>query len=133
MKVLNDIIVDKNYTFSYRDKYNTQCQCAECTLFRSHFSITYPQVASFLTNLGVDIYYPIEIMDMGINDKILKREYITYYAVKGCLPTPKMSRTVDNVMITMRNHEIAKEAYANTGMETPFFIVELSNLYLEDI
>ena len=64
-----------------------------------------------------------------INDKTLKREYITYYAVKGYLPTPKMSRTIENVMITMRNHEIAKEAYANTGIETPFFIVELCKGY----
>jgi len=61
----SDIIFDKKYTNSYRDKYNEQCQCRECTLFRSEFLKSYPAIVSFLSDFRVNVNYPLEIMDDG--------------------------------------------------------------------
>jgi len=129
---MNDIVVDKEYTSTYRDKYNEQCDCQQCVLFRNQFSNKYQEVINFLSQYGVDVDFPLEIMDIGIDYKTLKRGYIVYYAVKGQLPKEKMSTNIGSVDITMRNDIIADEAYANTGMQAPFFIIELSNLAFAD-
>lgn len=129
---MNDIVFDKEYTYAYRDIYNEQCDCQQCVLFRNQFPNKYQEVIKFLSQYGVNVDFPLEIMDIGIDDKTLKRGYIVYYAVKGQLPKEKMSTNIGNVGITMRNDIVADEAYANTGMQAPFFIIELSNIALYD-
>lgn len=129
---MNDIVFDKEYTFSYRDKYNEQCDCQQCVLFRNQFSNKYQEIIKFLSQYGINVDFPLEIIDIGIDDKTLKRGYIVYYAVKGQLPKEKMNTNIGNVDITMRNDIVANEAYANTDMQTPFFIIELSNIVLDD-
>ncbi|MFI3214363.1 MAG: hypothetical protein R3Y24_13625 [Eubacteriales bacterium] len=129
---MNDIVFDKEYTYSYRDKYNEQCDCEQCILYRSLFPNEYKEVATFLSQYGVNIDFPLEILDNGIDDKTLKRNYIAYYAVKGQLPKDKMNMIISDVDITMRNAAVAKESYSNTGMKTPYFVIELSNILLPD-
>lgn len=128
----SDIIFDKKYTNSYRDKYNEQCQCRECTLFRSEFIKNYPVIVSFLSDFGVNVNYPLEIMDDGIDDGNLKRRYCVYYSVKGELPCDKIEDNIEGVRITLRNWNIANEAYSNTGMDIPFFIIELTDIFIND-
>lgn len=129
---INDLKLDKAYTNSYRDKYNTQCSCEQCQLFREGFEADYPSVAKFLLQFSIDLQFPIEIIDCGIDDQTLKRQYTVFYAVKGCLPQEKMSINIDDVNVIMRADETADESYSNTSMEKPFFIIELNNILLCD-
>jgi hypothetical protein len=129
---INSLKLDKAYTNGYRDKYNTQCSCEQCQLFRESFEADYPCAAKFLLQFGIDIQFPIEIMDCGIDDQTLKRGYTVYYAVKGCLPKEKMVTNIDGIDAIMRSNEIADESYANTNMDKPFFIIELNNIFLCD-
>ena len=129
---MNDIVFDKEYTSTYRDKYNKLCDCEYCNLFISKFPNKYPDVVDFLSYFGISLDAPLEIMSLGISDTFLQHEYIAYYAVKGYLPVPKLSKSIGDISITMRNDTIAKEAYANTDMPTPFFIIEISDIFLID-
>ena len=128
----SDIVFDKEYTNSYRDKYNEQCQCRECTLFRSQFSNNYPGAASFLSDFGVNVDYPLEIMDNGIDDGDWKRRYYVYYCMKGELPCDKIEDNIGGIPVTLRNWNIANEAYANTSMAKPYFIIELGEISIND-
>ncbi len=130
--IKSGIIFDKKYTYSYRDKYNEQCKCRKCTLFRSQFSKNYPTAVSFLSEFGVDVDYPLEIMDNGIDDRDLKRRYYVYYCVKGELPCNKIEGNIEDIPVTLRNWNIAGEAYANTGMDKPYFIIELGEITIND-
>lgn len=127
-----DIIVDIESTKKYRDKYNEQCHCEQCENFRLNFDTYYPEIVRFLQQFGINTYYPLEIMDLGFNEKISKREYIVYYSVKGELPIDKIKLTINNANIVLRNWNIAHEAYANTGMDKPYFIIEIDNIFLKD-
>lgn len=129
---INSLKLDKAYTNGYRDKYNTQCPCEQCQLFHESFEADYPYAAKFLLQFGIDIQFPIEIMDCGRDDQTLKRGYTVYYAVKGSLPQEKMVTNIDGIDAIMRSNEIADESYANTSMDKPFFIIELSNILLCD-
>lgn len=129
---INSLKLDKAYTNSYKDKHNTQCSCEQCQLFRESFETDYPCTAKFLLQFGIDIQFPIEIMDCGIDAQTLKRRYTVYYAVKGCLPQEKIAINIDDVNVIMRDDEISDEGYANTSMEKPFFIIELNNILLCD-
>lgn len=129
---IENIIFDKDYTNKYRDKYNAPCDCDECRLFRSEFTMHYPQVVEFLQGFGIDTGFPLEIMDNGINDNLLKREYTAYYAVKGELPSLRIDMEINDVAITMRNHIVANESYANTDIPSPFFIIELCDIFIPD-
>ncbi|ONI37570.1 hypothetical protein AN639_08010 [Candidatus Epulonipiscium fishelsonii] len=116
--------INKEYTYYYRDLYNEQCECPSCIKFRNNFKNKYPKVADYLEGLGIDIQFPIEIMDLSMD------EFIVYYAVKGKLKEPKLILHIEEVELTMRDHETASEAYANTGMKKPFFIIEVSNIFI---
>lgn len=126
----SEIILDKKYTSSYRDQYNAQCQCRECILFRNQFSENYSAVTSFLSDFGINMDYPLEIMEDGMDDDSLKRRYRVYYCVKGELPCDKIEDTIEDIHITLRNWNIANEAYANTGIEKPYFIIELMDIFI---
>lgn len=128
-----DIIYDYDATNNYRDMYNEQCQCNECKNFRLKFSTCYPEIISFLKEYGIDVNYPLEIMDLGFNDEKIKREYSVFYSVKGKLPIDKIQVLVSNVRIVLRNWNISNESYSNTGMQKPYFIIEVLDLFIEDI
>ncbi len=127
-----EIICDNETTNKYHDIYNEPCQCSECILFRKLFNIKYPEICKLLNDFGININFPLEIMDSGINENTFLREYTVYYSVKGELPVSKIESKINNVSITLRNWEIANEAYGNTGMEKPYFIIEIDNISLKD-
>lgn len=127
-----DVICDIEATQKYRDKYNKQCLCDECKNFRLNFSAHYPEVITFLNQFGADFDYPLEIMDNGFENEKCKRGYSVYYSVKGKIPQDRIELTIDEINIVLRNWNIAYEAYANTGMKKPFFIIEISNIFLKD-
>ncbi len=130
--VISDIDFDKEATSFYRDKYNDQCRCRECILFRNKFSKNYPMIDTFLSDLGINIHYPLEIMDNGISSVNLKRNYSVYYSVKGMLPYDKIEDTIQGVSVILRNWNIANESYSNTGMIPPYFIIELTDIFISD-
>lgn len=67
-----DIIYDFNATNKYRDKFNDQCQCNECNNFRLKFGTYYQEIILFLKQFGIDVNYPLEIIDCGFN--IVKKQ-----------------------------------------------------------
>lgn len=127
-----DIVYDYNVTNNYRDKYNDQCQCHECKNFRLGFSNHYPEIILFLKAFGIDVNYPLEIMDFGFIEEERKREYSVYYSVKGELTADKIQVIIGNGEIVLRNWNISNESYSNTGMQKPYFIIEVSDLFIED-
>ena len=128
-----EIECDVDTTQAYHDKYNEQCECDECTHFRRHFNSTYPITAKMLMKFGINIMYPLEIMDFGFTTKESMREYCVYFSVKGNLPVDKIESNLGELPITLRNWNIANEAYGNTGMDVPYFIIEVSNIFLKDV
>lgn len=128
-----EIKCDEITTRMYRDKYNEQCMCYECVHFRKHFGKVYPEVVQLLSQFGINEMLPLEIMNLGFETKGDMREYCIYYVVKGELPTDKIQTHIGQVELTLRNWNIANEAYANTGMEKPYFIIEVSHIFLKDI
>lgn len=123
---------DVNVTQAYRDKYNEPCICDECTLFREYFKSSYPTVTKQLEQFGIDVLRPLEIIDLGFNTRTSLREYMVYFSVKGQLPIDKIESKLEQLTIVLRNCTIADEAYDNTGMERPYFIVEVKSIFLKD-
>lgn len=124
------IDVDFDATANYRDMYNNQCSCANCRNYDAAFENNYPGLAIFLAAFGVDVHFPIEVMDFFFNAEKQKREYFAYYSVKGALPVDRIETVRDTADVMFRNWNVAKERYSNTGMETPYFIIEISNIFL---
>lgn len=129
-KKVDGIIVDKADTNAYRDVYTEQCECVACEIYRMEFEDQYFEVVSFLQEFGVNIYYPLSTMDVSDDEKEYMHEYIAYYCVRGELPTDKIEMKIGNINVTMRNWNIADEAYANTGMLAPYFIIELDGIII---
>lgn len=127
-----NIECDEDATWSYHDQYNEPCMCRECLHFRKYFPVVYPEVIKTLEQFGLDIRFPLEIMDLGFETNIGKRVYGVYFSVQGRMPVDKIEVIVDDVTLTLRNSAIATEAYANTGMKEPYFIIEVSHILLED-
>lgn len=125
-----DIDVDFNSTAKYRDMYNNQCTCANCLNYYRAFENNYPELAKFLSTFGIDIHFPLDVMDFFFNEEKQKRQYCAYYSVKGTLPVERIEIIRDNADIVFRNWNIANEKYYNTGMEIPYFIIEISNIFL---
>jgi len=128
-----DILCDFEDTKKYRDKYNEKCHCDECKNFRLNFNYCYPEVVAFLKECGINIDFPLEIMDLGFNVENSKRAYCVYYSVKGELPIDKIQLTIGEINIVLRNWNVAEESYSNTGMENPYFIIEVLDLFIKDI
>lgn len=80
----------------------------------------------------MNVDYPLEIMDDGFDDVNLKRRYSAYYCVKGELSCDKIEDNIEGIHITLRNWSIADEAYSNTGMKSPYFTIELSEVFISD-
>lgn len=128
-----EIECDVNATHSYYDKYNEPCMCSECTHFRKYFSTAYPNVINLLSQFGINVMFPIEIMDLGFTTRESMREYWVYFSAKGQLPIDKIESKLGEVPIILRNWNIADEAYCNTAMEKPYFIIEVQNIRLKDV
>lgn len=126
---VDNIIIDKEFTNNYRDLYNAQCDCDDCQIFRDKFSKAYPEVSTYLAKLGINLMYPIEIMCFYTDEKCSKRSYLVYYAVKGNLPSDKITIKINNCDIVLRDEKIANEGYANTAMPSPYFIVEVGVMH----
>ena len=126
-----DITCDVQATRKYRDRYNQQCECDQCKHFRLNFHKHYPESVKLLNQFGIDILYPLEIMDLGFQNG--KREYSVFYSVKGELPEDKIELKNCELTFIFRNWKIASESYANTGMQKPYFIIEVSNIFLSDL
>ena len=84
--------VDIEATKSYLDIYNEHCQCMYCKNYLKTFESTYPKAAKALQQLGINIDYPLEIIDFCWNENEDKRIYESYYSVKGELFEDKTDR-----------------------------------------
>lgn len=51
---------------------------------------------------------------------------------KSHYPKDKIEMTISGTIIVLRNWNIADETYSNTGMEKPFFIFEILNIFVKD-
>lgn len=129
---LDKILIDKEFTNVYRDIYNAQCNCDDCQLFRDKFTRDFPEVSDYLRKFGINPMYPLEIMCFCSDEKCSKRSYLVYYAVKGKLSSDKIIMKINNCDIVLRDEKIANEAYANTAMPSPYFIIEVGEIYFNN-
>jgi len=122
------LLIDRDATFQYHDMFNERCGCSYCRNFFTGFAIHYPKTVQLLKSFGIDIEYPLEIMEFGyVRDKI-NLLYSAHYAVKGMLPPEKVEFIRDGATIICNSR--ANAVYSNTAMSDPCFIVEIQNLYL---
>lgn len=112
--------VDIEATKSYLDIYNEHCQCMYCKNYLKTFESTYPKAAKALQQLGINIDYPLEILDFFWNEKEDKRIYESYYSVKGELFEDKTVLYDEDAVITLYRYDTDAHIYANTGMEKLF-------------
>ena len=126
MKYKDDIEAKK----SYLDIYNEHCQCMYCNNYLKTFESTYPKVAKELQQLGINIDYPLEIIDFCWNENEDKRIYESYYSVKGELFEDKTVLYDEDAVITLYRYDTDARIYANTGMEKPYFIAKVTNVEL---
>ncbi len=123
--------VDVEATNAYLDMYNEQCQCMYCKNYLKTFAATYPKAAQALEQLGINIDYPLEIMDYFWNKNKDKRIYGSYYSVKGELFEDKTVLYDEDAVITLYKADTDEPCiYANTGMEKPYFIAQVQNIEL---
>lgn len=122
--------VDMEATKSYLDIYNEQCQCMYCKNYLKTFSNEYPEATIMLQKLGINIDYPLEILDYFWNKNGNKRVYESYYSVKGELFEDKTVLYDEDAIITLYRYDTDAHIYANTGMEKPYFIAAVTNIEL---
>ena len=125
-----DYIVDAQATAAYADSYNQPCGCIYCQNYQKTFADAYPEVVQLLREFGVPIHRPLEVMDLFWNPARDKRRYISYYSVKGELFTDKLCLYEKDAAVTLYQPNIDAPIYKNTGMEMPYFILEISDIQL---
>ena len=123
-------IVNINETQSHLDMYNKPCECMLCRNYIETFSVVYPEAVEVLRQLCINIEYPLEIMDNFWNEQKDKRCYESYYSVKGELFEDKTILYDKDVVITLYTPGTKEPIYSNTGMEMPYFILEITNIQL---
>jgi hypothetical protein len=122
--------VDKEGTKTYLDMFNKPCNCIYCKNYQMAFPNSYPEIVKLLQEFGVLIDHPLEIMDFFWNPEKNKRLYISYYSVKGELFSDKLNVYSNGAVVTLYQSDTDEHIYNNTGMEKPYFIVEISNIQL---
>jgi hypothetical protein len=122
--------VDIQSTATYSDQYNEPCNCIYCQNYEKTFTSSYPEVIKILHEFGVPVERPIEIMDFFWNDAKDKRQYESYYSVKGELFEDQLVVYNKDAIITLYRPDTSVPIYGNTGMEEPYFILVVSNIEL---
>ncbi len=100
------------------------CSCAYCQTYRREVKAAYPNVAAYLSRLGVDIEKPFEIMPLDLDEsgmlEYLCAQYIVYGTSEDFWET-----SVDSVHIGMAG------PHPSTGIADEHFVIELSPIYLK--
>ena len=122
--------VDVEATNSYLDTYNEHCKCMYCKNYLKTFEKEYPKATKVLAELGINVDYPLEIIDFCWNEKGDKRIYESYYSVKGELFEDKTVLYDEDAVITLYRHDTDAHIYVNTGMSKPYFIAQVTNIEL---
>ena len=98
------------------------CDCAYCRNFYTAVDVTYPQLRPFLSQFGLDIEAPEELMPFE------PKLYLSCYAVEGQIVkkgSPLIM--VDGVKVMP---ETAKDAMINCGIHTPYFVLSVGPITL---
>ncbi len=116
--------IEKTKAF-YRQITNRDlCSCAYCQTYRREIKAAYPNVAAYLSRLGVDIEKPFETMFLDPDEsgmlEYLCAQYIVYGTSEDFLET-----SVDSVHIGMAG------PHPSTGIADEHFVIELSPIYLK--
>lgn len=125
-----DYIVDVPATAAYADKYNEPCGCIYCENYRQTFQTAYSKIIKILQEFGIPAERPLEIIDCFWNDEKNKRQYESYYSVKGELFKDQLIIHDEDAIITLYHPDTDAPIYKNTGMEEPYFILAVSNIEL---
>lgn len=122
--------IDIQATATYADKYNEPCNCIYCQNYEMMFSTVYPEVVKILHGFGIPLRRPLEVVDCFWNDTRDKRRYESFYSVKGELFEDKLEIYKKDAIITLYRPDTNAHIYINTGMESPYFILAISNIEL---
>ena len=121
-------IVDAQATSAYSDIYNKKCSCAWCRNYEETFVMHYPEVAAVLQTFGLHADRPTEIINLFWNDAGDKRLYSSFYSVKGELFEEQLMIYDKDAIVTLYRPDAKGLIYSNTGMEKPYFIIEVANV-----
>lgn len=122
--------IDIQATTTYADKYNEPCDCIYCQNYEMMFSTVYPEVVKILHGFGIQLKRPLEVVECYWNDARDRRRYESFYSVKGVLFVDKLEIYNKDAIITLYNPDTNAHIYSNTGMESPYFILAISNIEL---
>lgn len=115
-----------NETRKYYESMTAQdmCQCGNCQNFYRRISETYPEVAAFLSDLGVDIEKPHEAWAIEIeNDKLMYPD--VQYVVMGSKSDFKETE-ISGVKIYLA------DSYPPTDVDEEHFVIESGPYYLKN-
>lgn len=122
--------VDVQATAAYADKYNEPCDCIYCRNYEKAFVAAYPEVIKILQKFGITVGRPLEVIDCFWNDTKNKRQYESYYSIKGELFEDQLIIYDKDAVITLYHSGTDAPIYSNTGMGKPYFILAISNIKL---
>lgn len=122
----HNFYIDKSGTKSYYESYSGLCDCPAC---RNYYQVIKSYLSSlndFLNQFEIDIEKPIEIVHFEANRIDHTVEYIAYYSVNGSADVSEGDIHFGDVNILVQSPELSP----NTEMTEPYFVLEVSNLYL---
>lgn len=100
------------------------CSCPDCTNYRDNTGNLPTELKTFFSAFGIDISKPEELWVCSENNEQNTVEYFAYYSVSGTA----LSDTDDELMIG--NVLVTPGKSCNTYLSEPYFILELSGLWL---
>ncbi len=107
--------IDLEATMEYSAKEaQAHCTCAYCRNFYASVDAAYPQLRPFLTQFGLDIEAPEELMpfDDGVYDAT--------YAVCGKILQQGSPLCVDGIPVSVQ-----RDSDANIGCPSPYFVLSV--------
>lgn len=119
-----DIIKTKEYYHSL--SIESLCNCAYCNNYRFHIKNVYPNVAEYLTSLGIDIEKPFEVSALEPNEDGMLEYCCCQYIVFGDCE-PQYYHKIDNVEFRVA------VSYPSTGIEHKHFVIEFYPIKLKYI
>lgn len=94
------------------------------------FSTVYPEVVKILHGFGIPPRRPLEVVGCFWNDTRDRCRYERFYSVKGELFEDNLEIYKKDAIITLYCPDTNAHIYSNTGMESPYCILAISNIEL---
>ncbi len=117
-----DVNLERTSAYYSQLSSNALCDCAYCRNYYSQVKAAYPEVAVYLQRLGVDLEKPFETSPLEPENG-----YLTYCACQYLV----FGSCEEDYHDQIGDVELRKaDAYPNTGISEPHFVLELAPITL---